>query len=88
MAGISQQEHSVESQGVVIAFFIDARHMLHLCNTYPQLEEEMWKRAAVTAAKLSQTQAPLTTAIGRREICALRFKMALCRHPSCVLIEK
>ena len=58
MAGISQREHSVESQGVVIAFFIDARHMLHLCNTYPQLEEEMWKRAAVTAAKLSQTQAP------------------------------
>jgi hypothetical protein len=58
MTGISQREHSVESQGVVIAFFIDAKHMLHLCNTYPQLEEEMWKRAAVTAAKLTQTQAP------------------------------
>ena len=58
MMGINQREHSVESQGVVIAFFIDAKHMIHLCNTYPQLEEEMWKRAAVTAAKLTQTEAP------------------------------
>ena len=58
MCGIKQREHSVESQGVVIAFYIDARHMLSLCASYPQLEEEMWKRAAVTAAKLVHTKPP------------------------------
>ena len=58
MAGISQREHSVESQGVVIAFFIEAKHMLRLCNLYPELEIEMWKRAAVTAAKITMTEKP------------------------------
>ena len=53
-----KRQHSVECQGVVIAFYIAPDHMLKLCQEYPPLEEEMWKRAAVTAAKLRLTETP------------------------------
>ena len=58
MARIKTRQHSVECQGVVIAFYITPDHMLHLCAQFPELEEEMWKRAAVTAAKLRMHSPP------------------------------
>ena len=58
MARINKRQHSVECQGVVIAFYIAPDHFLQLCEEYPALEEEMWKRAAVTAAKVRLTEQP------------------------------
>jgi hypothetical protein len=49
MAQIKTRQHCVECQGVVIAFYIAPEHMLKLCRDFPCLEEEMWKRSAVTA---------------------------------------
>ena len=58
MSQINKREHCVECQGVVIAFYIHPEQMFKLCSEYPCLEEEMWKRAAVTAAKLRLTKPP------------------------------
>ena len=58
MTRTTTRQHSVECQGVVIAFYISPDHMLKLCSQFPELEEEMWKRAAVTAAKLRMHEPP------------------------------
>ena len=55
---LTSRQHSVECQGVVIAFYIAPDHMLRICADYPELEEELWKRAAVTAAKLRLVEPP------------------------------
>merc|ERR1711865_60725 len=58
MTRLTSRQHSVECQGVVIAFYIAPDHMLRICADYPELEEELWKRAAVTAAKLRLVEPP------------------------------
>ena len=53
MADIPERVHTMECRGVVIAFFISASHVKRLCRVYPAFEEEMWRRSAVTALKVS-----------------------------------
>jgi hypothetical protein len=52
MAELPERRHTMECRGVVIAFFISASHVQHLCKTYPAFEAEMWRRSAVTALKV------------------------------------
>ena len=58
LAHVKTRQHTVECQGVVVSFHIQSEHMLRLCQMYPALEEEMWRRAAVTASKLLLTTPP------------------------------
>jgi hypothetical protein len=52
MINETSRQHTVECRGVVIAFFINKNNFKKLMDDYPVFEQEMWKRAAVTAIKV------------------------------------